>query len=185
MFLAKPSFKIKNKGDEMKKLNIRELTTYSMVSAVYVLLTWAFGFLSYGGVQFRIAEALVLLCFFNKKHFIPLVVGCLISNVMSSLGPLDMLFGTIATIIALVGIMFSKNIIIASLWPVLVNGVVISLEICLVSNLWNWPSFLLNFATVALGEFVCVTILGVFLFSMLRKNKGFMHIICANQNNDL
>ena len=66
MFLAKPSFKIKNKGDEMKKLNIRELTTYSMVSAVYVLLTWAFGFLSYGGVQFRIAEALVLLCFFNK-----------------------------------------------------------------------------------------------------------------------
>ena len=169
----------------MKKLNIRELTTYSMVAAVYVLLTWAFGFLSYNGIQFRIAEALVLLCFFNRKYFIPLVVGCLISNVMSSLGILDMLFGTIATIIALIGIMHSKNIIIASLWPVFINGLLISFEICLVSNLWTWPAFLLNFATVAFGELVCVTILGVFLFSMLRKNEGFMHMICANQNDDL
>ena len=184
MFLAKPSFKIKNKGDKVKKLNIRELTTYSMVAAIYVLLTWAFGFMAFGGIQFRIAEALVLLCFFNKKYFFPLVVGCLVANLMSSLGALDMLFGTTATILALIGIMYSKNLIIASIWPVLINGVLISIEICWVSKLWNWPAFLLNFATVALGELVCVSILGVILFSILRKNDGFMRIICANQNYD-
>ncbi len=166
----------------MKKLNIRELTTYAMVAAIYVLLTWAFGFMAFGGIQFRIAEALTLLCFFNKKYFIPLVIGCLVANLMSSLGPLDMLFGTIATIISLLGIMFSKKLIVASLWPVIFNGLLISIEICLVSNLWTWPAFLLNFATVALGEFVCVTLLGVVLFSILRKNEGFMRIICANQN---
>ena len=84
----------------MKKINIKDIVMYASVAAIYVVLTWLFGSLSYGPIQFRISEVLVLLCFFNKKYFTSLTLGCLISNLMSP-NSLDILFGTLATIISL------------------------------------------------------------------------------------
>ena len=118
----------------------------------------------------------------SKKYFIPLTVGCIIANALSPLGIIDVIFGTCATILALVGVMFSKNLIVASIFPVIFNGIIVSLEICYLEGSFTWPTFWLNCGTVALGEFVCVTIIGVVLFTLLRKNKGFMSLICANQN---
>lgn len=166
----------------MKKLDIKEITVSAVVATIYVVLTWTTGSLSFGPIQFRIAEALVLLCFFNKKYFIPLVLGCIISNVFSPYGVIDVVLGATATAVALVGIMFSKNIIIASLFPVLSNGLIVGLEITLMEGVFSFPTFLLNFSTVALGEFVCVSIAGVLLFTILRKNDKFMELIDANQN---
>lgn len=166
----------------MKKVNIKEMTVYAMVAAIYVVLTLLLGSLSYNGIQFRIAEALILLCFYNKRYCIPLTIGCLVANLFSPFGLIDVLFGTIATVIALIGIMFSKNLLVASIYPVIANGIIVSIEICFIDNVWTWGSFFLNFGTVALGEFVCVCVLGVILFTCLSKNKGFMNLINANQN---
>jgi len=166
----------------MKKINIKEITVSAVVATIYVVLTWATGSVSFGSIQFRIAEALVLLCFFNKKFFLPLVLGCLISNIFSPYGVIDILIGTSATIFSLLAIMYSKNLIIASLFPVLFNGLIVGLELTLMEGVFTFPTFLLNFSTVALGEFVCVTIVGVLLFNMLRKNDDFMNLIDANQN---
>ena len=184
MFLAKPSFKIIKQGDYMKK-NVKNLVIFASVAAIYVVLTLMLGSLSFGPIQFRIAEALVLLCFFDKKYFMPLTIACLISNLMSPFGLYDVIFGTLATVLSLLCISKSKNIVIASLFPVLFNGVIVSIEILLMNGVFELEVFLFNFLTIAIGEFVCVTIFGVLLFSLLKKNKEFMKLLTEDNSSEL
>ena len=159
----------------MKK-NIKDLVADASVAAIYIVLTMIFASFSFGPIQFRIAEALVLLCFFDKKYILPLTVACLLSNLMSPFGMYDVLFGTTATLLSLIFISKSKNLFIASLFPVFFNGVIVSLEICLINGVFELEMFIFNLLTIALGEFVCVSVLGVLLFSFLKKNKEFVNL---------
>ena len=163
------------------KISIKDIVKYACVAAIYVVLTWLVAPIAFVPIQFRISEALVLLCFFNKKYFLPLTIGCFVSNLMNT-NVLDLLFGTFATMISLFFICKSKNLFIASLFPVVFNGVIISLDYCLFEGVSDINVFLLNMATIAFGEFVCVSVLGVILFSMLSKNEGFMSLIGDGNN---
>ena len=132
----------------MKKLSVTRLVKLAVVAAVYVVLTLALGFMSYANIQFRIAEALMLLCFY-------------------------MVFGTAATILAVLLIYISPNIYVASLAPVVTNAFVVGFELYYFLDLPFW----LSCFQVAAGEFVCVCILGVVLFKLLEKNKKFMQLV--------
>ena len=50
-------------------------------------------------------------------------------------------------------------------------------EISIMNGLFELEVFLFNFLTIAIGEFVCVTIFGVLLFSFLKKNRDFFEFI--------
>lgn len=163
------------------KNNIKDLVINASVAAIYIVLTLAFASFSFGPIQFRIAEALVLLCFFNKKYILPLTVACLISNLMSPFGLYDVIFGTTATLLSLIFISKSKNLMVASLFPVLFNGVIVSLEISLINGIFELEVFLFNFLTIAIGEFVCVSVFGVILFSFLKKNNEFLKLLNNNE----
>lgn len=156
----------------MKKLSVTRLVKLAVVAAVYVVLTLALGFMSYANIQFRIAEALMLLCFYKKDYGISLIVGCFIANLFSPMA-LDMVFGTAATILAVLLIYISPNIYVASLAPVVTNAFVVGFELY---NFLDLP-FWLSCFQVAAGEFVCVCILGVVLFKLLEKNKKFMQLV--------
>ena len=126
----------------MKKYDTKRIAVFGIIAAVYVVLTVALGFMSYWGIQFRIAEALTLLCFYKKDYIIPLTLGCAIANLFSPMWQLDVPFGTLATLIALFLIIKSKNIYIASLMPVVVNAVVVAIELKIAFNLPIWISML-------------------------------------------
>ncbi len=152
------------------------------VAAAYVVLTVMLGDLAYMGIQFRISEALMLLCFYRKEYCVALSVGCFISNMFSPM-PIDMLVGTSATVIAAVcmyligktdGKAHLPKLIAASLVPAAANGVIVGLELKFAFGL----PLLLSMAQVAAGEVVCVTFLGTAIFSILEKNKSFMKLIC-------
>mgnify|MGYP003293214456 FL=1 len=160
----------------MKKISIKDIVKYASVAAIYVVLTWILAPISFGPIQFRISEVLVLLCFFDKKYFIPLTLGCLISNLMSPM-VLDIAFGTIATMISLFFISNSKNLFVASLFPVFFNGLIIAAEISIIEGIFDLNVFLFNMVTIAVGEFLCVSVIGVILFTLLRKNEGFINLI--------
>lgn len=157
----------------MKKYSLTRLARLSIVASVYVVLTLVFGFMSFGGIQFRIAEALMLLCFYKKDYGASLIVGCLIANMFSPMAALDMVFGTLATAIAVLLIYISPNIYVASLAPVITNAFIIAAELKYAFDLPYW----LSVFQVAFGEFICVTILGVILFKSLEKNRRFMELI--------
>ena len=75
-----------------KKNIIKDLSSIAIICAMYVALTLGISPLSYGPLQFRISEALILLCFYNKKYGYSISLGCLIANFFSPLGWVDIVF---------------------------------------------------------------------------------------------
>lgn len=167
----------------MENFSARRITRIGVTAAIYVVLTLMCSQFAYQSVQFRISEALMLLCFLNKDYIIALSIGCLISNIFSTVGMIDTVVGTAATVIAGILIyLFRKEgstsrLIICSLFPVILNAVFVGAEITILSS--EPVSFFAMALSVAIGEFVCVTILGVILFKALEKNQMFMKTVAA------
>lgn len=155
------------------KITPARIAKLAAVAAVYVVLTYVLGFMSYGNIQFRVAEALMLLCFYRKDYGISMIIGCFVANIFSPMMLMDMIFGTLATAMAVLLIYVSPNLYIASLAPVLTNAVIVGIELTLSFKTPFW----LNAAEVAVGEFVCVSVVGVILFKALEKNTKFMRLV--------
>jgi len=159
-----------------QKFSIRTLCKMAIVAAIYYVLTIAIAPLSYGEVQFRFSEILLLLCFYDKKYSYALIVGCFLANLSSPLGAYDLLFGTLHTAITVVLISYSPNLFLASLAP-LVGCIFIGYELNIVFGL----PIIIATLWVMLGEFVVVTVLGYPLFKLLERNKMFMSMISPNK----
>lgn len=164
--------------EKSRKDIIQEISFNALIAAAYVVLTVLISPLSYGAIQFRISEILVLFCFFNKRYGIGLTLGCLIANIFSPTASLDVIFGTIATALACLCIMFSKHLIIAIMFPVIFNAFIIGWEL----TFFNEP-YWLSVLTVGLGE-LAVMIVGYIFFTFIRQSRGFLKAIKANQNLD-
>lgn len=157
---------------------IKQITRLSIVCAMYIVLTILNPF-SYDTVQFRISEILIFLCFFRKDYAISLILGCFISNLFSPLMIYDIIFGTLATALACICIMFSKKLIIGAIYPIVFNGILVSLELSIAFQTTFW----FNAFWVVLGESI-VIIIGLLIFIRLKNNKMFLELIDANQNNN-
>ena len=164
--------------EKSRKDIIQEISFNALIAAAYVVLTVLISPLSYGAIQFRFSEILVLFCFFNKRYGIGLTLGCLIANCFSPTASLDVLFGTIATALACLCIMFSKHLIVAILFPVIFNAFIIGWEL----TFFNEP-YWMSVLTVGLGE-LAVMIIGYIFFTFIRQSKSFLKAIKANQNLD-
>ena len=142
------------------------LAKSAVVAAIYAGLTMLLPF-SYLGLQFRVAELLTLLVFLDKRYIYGLTLGCLIANLGSPLGPVDVVVGTMATVIALYLMTKTKNLFVATLWPSVVNGLIIG---ALLFYLLDLP-FLLSAAQVFFGQFVVVTLIGYPLFKRILRDE--------------
>ena len=109
---------MKNKGTQF-------LVEAAAIGAIYVVLTILFAPLSYGEVQIRFSEALTVLPFFLPEAVPGLFVGCLVTNLMSTVGPLDIIFGSMATLLAALWTAKMPNKFLATLPPVICNAVII------------------------------------------------------------
>ena len=154
---------------EKNKVSTQLLVATAMIAAIYTVLTLAIAPLSFGLVQVRFSEMLMLLAFIDRKYAPGLILGCFIANCFSPFGILDIVFGTCCTAAAMFCIVrFAKSLFGASLWLVICNAF-IGVELYLFgSPLW------LSMAMVALGEFLSVSICGVAMFRVLMKNRIFM-----------
>lgn len=154
-------------------MKINTIVKLAIVSAIYIALTIAFGSISYGPIQFRIAEMLVLLCFYKKEYCYSLVIGCLLANLFSfELGWYDVLFGTLHTTVSVFVISKTKNLFIASLIPTIFI-IIVAIELSFVLEL----PILLTWLEVAIGEFIVVSVFGYTLFKILSKREDFMSLI--------
>lgn len=138
----------------------RKIVVTGIVAALYAALTIGLAPISYGGVQFRISEVMTLLAFIHPMYIGGLTLGCFLANLASPLGVIDVIFGTLATFISVYFMSKTKHLFLASLWPVVVNGIIIGLELWAVFQL----PLLLTMFQVAFGQFVVVSILGVLVF---------------------
>ena len=159
------------------KITAKTLTLCGVIAAAYVALTYlsaAFG-LAYGPIQFRISEALTILPIFTPAAIPALTVGCFISN-LTSFNPIDLLFGTAATLFAAIITRWARNIkignfpIISFLAPVIMNALLVGLEIAIFYlDGFTMAGFLISSIEVGIGELSVLLIIGTPLWIGLRK----------------
>ena len=158
---------------------VKIIARNGIVAALYFALTMLIYPLSFGMIQIRVSEVLVLLCFYRKDYTIGLTIGCAVANLFSGM-PLDVLIGSAATLIACLGISFSKHLWVACLFPVVANGLIIGAELVMFAG---EESFWVAAGFVALGELGAM-ILGYILFFILRKRTRLLDLLGANQNRE-
>ena len=73
----------------------KKITRVGVVAGLYAALTLALGFISYGPIQFRIAEVMTLLPLFGKEYILSLTIGCFLANVIGPYGLPDIILGTL------------------------------------------------------------------------------------------
>lgn len=168
----------------MKNKSVRRLTILALIAAVYAVLTMSLGFMSYGSIQFRVAEALCVLPFLFPWTGWGLVAGCLLANLLSAYGVLDVVFGTLATLLACLATAALgrrdrdslARAVLACLMPVAFNAVIVGALIAYFETdefLRGafWPAFGLNALTVGFGELVVLLLLGLPLLRWLPRSK--------------
>lgn len=153
--------------------NTKNLVRTAMIAALYGCITWTISSLSYGPIQLRLTEVMVLLAFIDSGYIPGLVIGCIIANIFSPLGIVDMTFGSAATLFAVLLVSKTKNLFIATLWPTICNGLIIGAELYFISKL----PFFLSAGEVALGEFIVVTLIGYPIFTFILKNEKLVNIL--------
>ncbi|MBN1624082.1 MAG: QueT transporter family protein [Clostridia bacterium] len=132
----------------MKDIKPAFLARAAVIAALYAALTLALAPISYGLVQFRVAEALTILAYFTPAAIPGLFIGCLIANIIGPYGILDIVFGSIATLIAAIATYKIKNRYLAPLPPVLANALIVG---PLVAYFVNVP-FYMGMLYVGLGQ---------------------------------
>lgn len=160
----------------MKRKQIRLITDNGIVAAVYAVLTIVQGTLGYGQIQFRVAEILIFLSFFRKDFILGLTIGCFIANIASPMQPWDLIFGTLATLLSVTIVAFSKNLIVGVIAPSIINGIVIGIELKLASGL---PLIASGFG-VFIGE-LAVLLVGYFVFKVIGRDENFKKLIMSDR----
>ncbi len=148
-----------------KLLTTRSVCLSAMIAALYAALTLLLAPISYGAIQCRISEAMTLLPILLPQAIPGLVIGCLVANLLSPVAVWDVIFGTLATLIAALGTYrLRKKPLLAALCPVVANGVIVGVMLAVFYALPLWMTML----EVAVGEAVAVA-LGFILLAALRR----------------
>lgn len=155
----------------MKNKSLRYLTTAAMIAAIYAVLCILLAPISYAAIQVRIAEALTILPAFTPAAIPGLTVGCLLANILGGCPMLDIIFGTLATLIGAVGtyLLRSRKSLI---WmpPVVSNTILVSIFSIYIPFMGESDDSLWYIMlTVCIGELISVCILGYLLYFALKK----------------
>lgn len=145
-----------------------------VVGALYAVLTIVLAPISYGQIQFRVAEALTILPLVFPETSIGLSVGCFVANIFGN-GPLDMILGTAATMLAsfltcFIGKHIHKTVpklVLGAFPPVFINAFIVPLTFMATSDT-AW-SYLINVALVFLGQAVVLALLGPIVYFCAEK----------------
>lgn len=112
----------------MKNKNklVYHMTYGAAIAAIYTVLTVTFAPISFGPIQFRVSEALTILPYFTPAAVPGVFLGCLISNMLCGVAALDVIFGSLATLIGAVGsYLLRKHKFLVCIPPILANTLII------------------------------------------------------------
>lgn len=158
------------------KLNARFVAQTAAISAIYVALTYlssAMG-LSSGAIQIRFSEALCILPVFTQAAVPGLFIGCILANTLTGSMLLDIIFGSLATLIgAVLTRRLKHNLLFATIPPILSNTIILPFVLKLA---YNFEGALWYFAiTVGIGEIISCGVLGYLLGKAVSKQKNLFN----------
>ncbi len=156
---------------KLKQFNTRTIALCGIVAALYAAVTVAWP-LSYNTIQFRITEALCVLPAFVPTTTVGLFVGCLVANLFSTVSALDIVIGSLATLLGCLWTARCRKLWLIPLPNVITNTVLVGAILAWVySPDALLQGFVVNGAGVALGELVVLYGLGLPLAAVLRRTR--------------
>lgn len=157
----------------MKNKNrlVYHMTYGAAIAAIYTVLTVTFAPISFGPIQFRVSEALTILPYFTPAAVPGVFLGCLISNMLCGVAALDVIFGSLATLIGAVGsYMLRKHKFLVCIPPILANTLIIPWVLRYAYG--SVDLIPLMMLTVGIGEVLAVGGLGNLLLLTLERYRS-------------
>ena len=159
----------------MKNKNILLLTQAAMIAALYVVLTFlanAFGLAS-GAIQVRLSEMLTILPAFTPAAIPGLAIGCFLSNLLTGCCILDIVMGSIATLLGAIGAyLLRKWKWLIPIPAILANAMIVPWVLTSPYGYGLTDAWSYLVVTVSVGEIISCGILGMILYFALQKYAG-------------
>lgn len=156
--------------EQIRNKSVQRLVSGAMIAAIYVVLTELTAPISFGPIQFRISEALCILPVFTPAAIPGLFAGCLLANLLGTAVPMDVIFGSLATLIGAYGTYRLRNRgWAACLPPIVSNAVIVPFVLRYAYGTTDLIPFMM--LTVGAGEVLAVGVLGNLLRRVLLRYK--------------
>ncbi|MCK9223274.1 MAG: QueT transporter family protein [Limnochordia bacterium] len=138
----------------------------ALIAALYVALVMVMPQpFSFGVIQFRVAEGLVLLPMLYGEAVWGLYIGAILANILGGLGPWDIFGGSLVTLVAAYITYRYRFTWIAYVAPIVLNGLLVSAYLHFIYEVPYW----LMVGSISISEAVVVLGLGVPLIRILQK----------------
>lgn len=170
--------------DDNKK-RIRLVVYSGIIAALYAVLTLPMAQFAFGPIQFRLAEVLTVLPAFAAGYIPGVSLGCFLANLLnpSNLGPVDIIGGTLATVIAGIfsRILGKKNKILGIIPPIFFNGLIVGgyLPFLLIDegSEVTATAVLISMAEVAASEAVLLIVIGIPFIILINKTPRLKSLV--------
>ena len=168
---------------DMRDKKVTFIVQAAVIAALYVVLTFvanALGLASHT-IQVRFSEALCILHVFTPAAIPGLWIGCLLANLLTGAVIYDVIFGSIATLLAAVCTYLLRNHKIACTFPPVIFNMIIVPFVLVYA--YGIPAVYFhgvnvtipfNAMTVGIGEVISVCVLGSILMRVLAKYRNVM-----------
>lgn len=160
-------------------MNIKYMTKASLIAAIYIVLVliqilpFPLATLTFGPIQLRLAEGLVLLPLVEAAAIPGVFVGCLLSNLLlasySGFGLIDIIGGSLVTLIAAIITSKMKGRILSMIPPIVLNGLIVSIWV----SYFTKVPYLYTVIGISAGELVSVGIFGNLFLYVYEKATSF------------
>ena len=162
----------------MKNKKVKFIVDAAVIAALYVVLTYlaaAFN-LSSGVIQVRFSEALTILPVFTPAAIPGLFVGCILANALTGAVVIDVICGSIATLIGAVGAwLIGKYVmnrlkyayVLAPLPTIIANAAIVPFDLRYAYGRQDAMWYMV--LTVGLGEIISAGMFGVVLYLAIRS----------------
>jgi len=180
----------------MNRHSTVQMSRAALIAAMYIVFTMVppFSAISYGAVQFRLGEALVLLPFLLDEAVIGVVVGCLVANLFSPFGLIDVIVGTSVTALAALltrHLRRTGRLWLAAIPPIVLNAFIVPAYVSTLTlpgaeNLplthsftaglrfivmhFSWGVYMPVALSILAGEAAVVILLGLPVLALVRRN---------------
>ena len=154
------------------RFTTQQMAAAGIIAAIYAALTLLLPIPQYGGIQFRVAEAMTVLPFLFPEAVPGLTIGCFLANLLGSPMPVDWIVGTAATLLAALWTSRLRHRALAPLPPVICNMVLVGAELALfypAEGMGVWAAYGFHALTVGIGEAAACFILGSLLLQVLPR----------------
>lgn len=182
----------------MREQSVKNLTMAGIIAALYLLLTLPFLQISFGLIQFRLAEALAVLPILTVAAVPGLFLGCLLANILNpqNLGLIDIVFGSLATLLAAyltyycgrywrefdkkrieqeeIGSLISWRLVLPLLPPIFVNALTVGIYLpFLLFDQVKFTLILISISSLLISQSVVIILFGLPLLFALHRTSLF------------